>query len=117
MVFRPLDGWTSNHVLRLWYCRKFGHALGVYARRVLAPGSRLLSGSGVVAVTLGYVRKASKRWREDIVVCSCRLCPLFLQRAHEALWILDCSMLELFQRLQIALALLALYLQQRYCGA
>lgn len=50
-------------------------------------------------------------------MCVCCLRPLFLQRAHKCFWILNCSMLEILQRLEVALALLALYLQQRYRGA
>ena len=112
VVFRPLDGRASNYVLRLRYRRESGCCLGVYVRRVLAPSSRLVTGGSVGAVGLGYVCKTSKCGREKIVVRSCCLCALLLQGAHEAFRILNCSMLEFFQRFQVTLALLSLYLQK-----
>jgi hypothetical protein len=77
----------------------------------------LLAGGGVFVVALRGINKASEGGREDVGVCSCRVCALLLQGAHEALWILDGGMLELLERLEVALALLALQLQERYGGA
>ena len=42
---------------------------------------------------------------------------LFLQRLGEGLWVRHSGCLELFEGLEIALALLALKLQERYGGA
>lgn len=112
VVFRPLDGRTPHHVLWLRYRGKSGCCLGICARRVFAPSSKLLGSGGTVAVAHCDIRETGERGREDIVVCSCCLRALLLQRAHEALRILHRSMLEFFERFQIALALLPLYLQQ-----
>lgn len=110
VIFRPLDRRTPNHILRLRYSGKF---VRVYTHRVLAPRHRLLA----VTVTLDCVCETSERGGEHIVVRSCSLCALLLQGAHEAFRILDGGMLELLQGFQVALALLALDLQQRYRGS
>ena len=116
VVFRPLNRRTSNYILWLRYRRKPGCCSGVYVCRVLAPGSSLLTSGRVVVVAPCRVCQTCQCGREDVVVCSCCLGPLLLQRAHKGFRVLDCSMLELLQRFQIALALLSLDLQERYRG-
>lgn len=105
VVFRPLNWRTPNHILWLRYG---GKLVGVYTRRVLAPRHRLLA----VAATLDCVCETSERRREHIVMRCCSLCALLLQGAHEAFRVLNGGMLELLQGFQVALALLALDLQQ-----
>jgi hypothetical protein len=67
--------------------------------------------------TWGSIRKAGQRGREDIVIRLCCMRLAVLDGVRKARWVGDGDRLELGQGLEVALALLALQLQQRYGGA
>lgn len=109
VVLVPVDGRTAHNVLGLGYRGKLGRIrVFVGARRVLAR----VGTAGAVAMA-----EAGQCGRECIMIRVRLLGALLLQRACECLGIGDGGGLELLESLEVALALLALQLQQRYGGA
>jgi len=117
VVFLPFDGRTSHYVLRLGDPRNLGgRHFGVDVSRVLTR-SRTWLRTGVGVVTGHGIGEARKSGRQYIVVRGDCLGSLRLQRTSKGRWVRYGDGLELLQGLEIALALLALQLQQGNGGA
>ena len=107
VILCPVDGRATDDILRLWYRRHsrllWLRTFGVY--RVVASLLVVV----VVIVGLGIIGKGRGQSIRGRLGGSGFV---LLQRAHEALRIGNGGLLELFEGLEIALALLALQLEQ-----
>lgn len=114
VVLIPVDRRTSYNVLRLWNRRELGRfRLGVHACRVLAS----VWAARILVVGGNRIAQARQSGGKDIVVGEGLLRSLLLERAGKRLGVGYGCGLEFFEGLEIALALLALQLQERNGGA
>ena len=117
VVFLPIHRRAAHDVLRLWDGRKLGRTGCAGIGRVLA---RVCAGLAIFRANVRArhrICEAVQRRSEDVAVGLRGLLSALLYGAHKASGVGDGDRLELGQGLQVALALLALQLQQRDGGA
>jgi hypothetical protein len=118
VVFLPIDRWAANNILWLGDRGEFVCACGgSYIGGVFAHLYPRLPHFHIRSFTRHRVCQTGERRAEYIIARLCCLRSVFLYRLGKAFGVRDSNRLELGKSPQVALALLALQLQERYCGS
>lgn len=118
VVFRPVHRGTSHDILGLrdWGKRRLVRN-GTFDLCGVLSHAILFYGVALCAFTRGQISNVGEGRGEHVARFAGSLLALLLERAHKGMRVLDGGGLEVFQGLEVALALLPLELQQRDGGA